>query len=151
MSETKKAASGVAAPETAGERKEMQDPFPVTSYHGGASPSSGIGAVAALLRRGERNALPTREVAAALGVPVRTVRRMVAAERRSGALILSSRKNGGGLFLPSDDATQAAGEISRFICVMTSQCAAQFEVLAAARRALLVLPDQAKIGEVIEE
>lgn len=145
MAELKRAASGVAAPKTAGERKETRDQFPVTSYHGGARPSSGI---AALLGHGPEHGITASRLADIMGVTVRDLRRIVASERMAGRLILADRKHG--LFLPSEQPETATAEITAFITVSERQCRAQLATLKAARQALTTLPGQQRIGEVSE-
>ena len=105
------------------------------------------GKVAALLRHGEENATPTRELCRVLGVGVRQLRLMVARERAEGALILSSNA---GYYLPAPG-KQGIQELRRFIAFGSSKAASLFAALAAARRALRELEKQMEGQMEIQE
>ena len=91
--------------------------------------------VARLLLRGEENAIPGADLAALLGLDVRTLQRIIASERRQGAPILSTAKGTKGYFLP---ATGEAGraEIEDFVKTNSSRARSLFAAIAPARAAL---------------
>ena len=98
-----------------------------------------------LLPTGEQNAISRRELMAITGYTDRQLRKQIAAERRAGALILSSpdRYNGG--YFRHEVGNVA--ELRRFINFMSSHGRATFAVLKAARAALAEMEQ----AEVIEE
>ena len=56
--------------------------------------------IADLLRYGQANAVPHRDLAGITGLDGRTVRAMISAERRAGAAILSNNQTG--YYLPAN-------------------------------------------------
>ncbi len=85
-----------------------------------------------LLPKGKENAISRRTLAMISGLDERTLRRHIAAERRAGALILSSSDtNGGGYYRPAN-----AEEIRRFVASMTRRGKATFAAIAEARKVL---------------
>lgn len=56
--------------------------------------------IADLLRYGQANAVPLRDLAGITGLDGRTVRAMISAERRAGAAILSNNQTG--YYLPAN-------------------------------------------------
>lgn len=76
--------------------------------------------IAALLNPGQAHAVTLRDLESMTGLDGRTVRRMIAAERRAGAAILSDNESG--YYLPASEEEKArfvrsmrhrAGEIMR--------------------------------------
>lgn len=61
--------------------------------------------IADLLRYGQANAVPLRDLAGITGLDGRVVRAMIAAERRAGAAILSDNQTG--YYLPADEEEKA--------------------------------------------
>lgn len=61
--------------------------------------------IADLLRYGQANAVPLRDLAGITGLDGRVVRAMIAAERRAGAAILSD--NVTGYYLPANEEEKA--------------------------------------------
>lgn len=61
--------------------------------------------IADLLRYGQANAVPLRDLAGITGLDGRTVRAMIAAERRAGAAILSDNQTG--YYLPANEEEKA--------------------------------------------
>ena len=61
--------------------------------------------IADLLRYGQANAVPLRDLAGIAGLDGRTVRAMISAERRAGAAILSDNQTG--YYLPANEEEKA--------------------------------------------
>lgn len=61
--------------------------------------------IADLLRYGQANAVPLRDLAGITGFDGRVVRAMIAAERRAGAAILSDNQTG--YYLPANEEEKA--------------------------------------------
>ena len=61
--------------------------------------------IADLLRYGQDNAVPLRDLAGITGLDGRVVRAMIAAERRAGAAILSDNQTG--YYLPANEEEKA--------------------------------------------
>ena len=61
--------------------------------------------IADLLRYGQANAVPLRDLAGITGLDGRVVRAMIAAERRAGAAILSDNMTG--YYLPANEEEKA--------------------------------------------
>lgn len=61
--------------------------------------------IADLLRYGQANAVPLRDLAGIIGLDGRTVRAMISAERRAGAAILSNNQTG--YYLPANEEEKA--------------------------------------------
>lgn len=71
----------------------------------------------------------------------------IAREREAGALILSTCRNGGGYFLPSDgDAGKR--EIAAFVATLRARALNTLRALKAAREALESLDGQVSIDDV---
>ena len=88
-----------------------------------------------ILPTGEQNAISRRELMNITGYTDRELRLQIAAERRAGALILSSTDSvNGGYFRPEDG---NAAELRHFINSMSRRARATFAVLKAARKALV--------------
>lgn len=83
-----------------------------------------------LLPAGADNAVSRRHLSAVVGLSDRMLRRQIAHERHSGALILSSTGRGG-YYRPGD-----ADELRRFVASMSHRASETFTALSAARRAL---------------
>lgn len=85
-----------------------------------------------LLPVGAEYAISRRQLSAITGIPDRQLRRKIAEERRSGALILSSTAEvGGGYFRPAD-----MQELRRWVAMMQSHIAAILAVIRAAQEAI---------------
>lgn len=100
----------------------------------------------AMLPQGELNAISSKELARMIGATsVRELQHRVAAERESGALILSTCK--GGYFRPQDgEAGQA--EISHFIATLRSRALNTLKALRAAKAALAQAKGQITLDEL---
>lgn len=97
-----------------------------------------------ILPTGEQNAISRRELMNITGYTDRQLRRQIAAERRSGALILSSTDSiNGGYFRPEEN---SAVELRRFVNSMSSRARATFLALSAARKALAAIEERG--GEI---
>lgn len=85
-----------------------------------------------LLPVGSENAVSRRQLSAMTGIPDRSLRRKIAAERIAGSLILSSTAEvGGGYYRPGN--TQ---ELRRWVAMMQSHIAAILAVIRAAQEAI---------------
>lgn len=90
--------------------------------------------IAELLRCGEENAIPARELIETSACRSRReLYRQIKRERDSGALILASAK---GFFLPSQDPAQARQEIEAWTSAMTAKSASIQATLKTARESL---------------
>ncbi len=97
-----------------------------------------------ILPEGHRNAISKRDLIALTGMSDRTLRRRIAAERRAGALILSSTESGShGYFRPEPG---NAEELRRYVISMTRRGCETFAALSAARAALKEIESAAKGG-----
>ena len=71
--------------------------------------------------QGERNAIPSRELRKWTGLKTnRDLQIVIAKERAEGKLILSTCRNGGGYFAPSDGAL-GVSEIRSFIATLNNR------------------------------
>lgn len=87
-----------------------------------------------LLPQGEENAIASKSLANMVGATsVRDLQHMVAAERESGALILSTCR--GGYYRPSDG-EQGQREISAFIQTLRARALNTLRAIKTARKAL---------------
>ena len=86
--------------------------------------------------QGERNAVSSRELLKWTGLKTnRDLQIVIAKERAEGKLILSTCRNGGGYFAPSDGALGMA-EIRSFIATLNNRAVNTQKALTAARKAL---------------
>jgi hypothetical protein len=100
--------------------------------------------IADLLPRGEKNAIPTRELMSLSGyASARQLQKQIEAERAAGALILSAST--GGYFRPSAGEVGRA-EICRYEATLRRRAISTFRTLKTARRALRELDGQVQIG-----
>lgn len=85
-----------------------------------------------ILPIGKKNAIGRKELVNLSGLSDRQLRNQIAAERREGALILSSTDSEhSGYFRPA-----SADELRRFVASMTRRGKATFAAIAQARKAL---------------
>ena len=136
MTDKRKAPAGVGTPnEALTETGEA-----LVSYEQNITESGQIqGRIAALLPRGEENALPTLELMALAGyASVRQLQKQIEAERAAGALILSA--SAGGYFLPKNRA-----EILRYERTLHSRAVNTLRTLQSARRALARIDGQMRV------
>ena len=97
-----------------------------------------------ILPEGQQNAISRRELMTLTGLSDRALRLKIAAERRSGALILSSVEQGSsGYFKPEPG---NAGELRRFIASMSHRGRETFAVLKAAKAALAEIESNSEGG-----
>ena len=103
-----------------------------------------------ILPEGEANALKSSDLVRLIGCDSpRELRSMIAKERESGLLILSTCRNGGGYFRPSQgEAGQR--EIAAFIATLHSRAINTLKALKAARAALNVVDGQLFLEECEE-
>lgn len=101
--------------------------------------------IAERLPRGAENAISTEALIAACGVSnIRQLRKMVAAERDAGALILSNTS--GGYFLPSDG-EKGREEMRHFVNTVRSKALNLLKAARPARNALRILDGQERFKE----
>ena len=96
-------------------------------------------AIFEMLPEGRENAISRRNLMSVLGMSDRSLRLAIAAERRAGALILSSTAvDGGGYYRPAN-----AEEIARFVASMERRAKSTFAAVTEARKALRELEEKA--------
>lgn len=89
-----------------------------------------------LLPKGEEHAIRTSELVHLAGVrSARELQNRIATERDEGALILSSCRNGGGYYRPSDG-EQGQQEIAAFIRTLRARALNTLSAIKTARKAL---------------
>ena len=88
--------------------------------------------VVEFLKRGKQKAIPSKQLAKMVGCKnVRDLRALISKERQQGAVILSTSRNGGGYYLPSD-----ADEVREFIRTLDARARHTFLALRSARKYL---------------
>ena len=96
---------------------------------------SGIGGIEVIvefLKKGKQKAIPSKQLAKMVGCKnVRDLRALVSQERRQGAVILSTSRNGGGYYLPAN-----AEEVQEFIRTLDARARHTFLALRSARKYL---------------
>lgn len=131
MNKTKKAAPVLAHRERQAETAATISHNHYTKTHGQKQ-----GFVESLLPQGEANALSSRELVQLTGFrSVRDLQFEIAREREAGALILSTCRNGGGYFLPSDGA-EGTREMCAFVTTLRARAFHTLKALKAAREML---------------
>ena len=96
-------------------------------------------AIFEMLPEGCENAISRRNLMTVLGMSDRSLRLAIAAERRAGALILSSTcVDGSGYYRPAN-----AEEIARFVASMERRAKSTFAAVTEARKALRELEEKA--------
>ena len=100
------------------------------------------GRIEAMLPRGERNAVCSKDLMSVLGLAnTRQLREAINFERMHGALILSTVRNRGGYFLPSPGEA-GRREIAAFIRTVNARAVNSQRIRRTARQALTVLDGQ---------
>lgn len=100
------------------------------------------------LPQGEANAIRTSELVRLTGVrSARDLQNKIAAERESGYIILSSCRNGGGYYRPSDG-QEGQREIAAFIQTLRARALNTLKVLKTARKALEGAEGQITLDEL---
>ena len=103
---------------------------------------AGQGPISRLLMHGAENAMPKGQIMALAGLTAeRQFLKLVEAERKHGALILSTREHGGGWYLP-DKGEKGRAEIERHRATLVSKAVSMLRTAEAERMALNVLPGQ---------
>lgn len=101
-----------------------------------------------LLPQGEENAIRTSELVRLTGYrSARDLQNKIAAEREQGHIILSSCRNGGGYYLPSDG-PEGQAEISHFVATLRSRALNTLKALRAAKAALAKAEGQITLDEL---
>lgn len=96
-------------------------------------------AIFEMLPEGCENAISRRNLMTVLGMSDRSLRLAIAAERRAGALILSSTcVDGSGYYRPAN-----VEEIARFVASMERRAKSTFAAVTEARKALRELEEKA--------
>ncbi len=96
-------------------------------------------AIFEMLPEGCENAISRRNLMTVLGMSDRSLRLAIAAERRAGALILSSTcVDGSGYYRPAN-----AEEIARFVSSMERRAKSTFAAVSEARKILKELEEKA--------
>lgn len=98
-----------------------------------------MGMIFEMLPEGCENAISRRNLMTVLEMPDRSLRLAIAAERRAGALILSSTAvDGGGYYRPANPE-----EIARFVSSMERRAKSTFAAVTEARKALREIEEKA--------
>lgn len=119
------------------------------NYHNTTS-GCAQGRVYDLIPQGEANAISTAALVRLTGMKsARELQARIANERGQGFLILSTCRNGGGYFKPSDGET-GQREIAAFVNTLRARAANTFRALYAARAALAVMDGQTEFDEMEE-
>ncbi len=101
-----------------------------------------------MLLQGEQNAISSTELVRLTGFKsVRELQNEIARERETGALILSTCRNGGGYFLPSPGEA-GRREISAFVATLRARAINTLRALKAAREALEGLDGQVSLDDL---
>lgn len=97
------------------------------------------------LKKGRKSAIPAKELARMMGYSdTRQLRHEIERERRSGFVILSSQRKGGGYYLPGDMA-----EIDEYIATQTKRAVTTFALMRSALRfRKLMQPGQLYMAEM---
>lgn len=117
--------------------------FPGSDFSTGSNKTQ---AIFDLLPVGESNAISSKQLANIVGTSsIRDLQNRVASEREQGALILSTCRNGGGYFKPSDGA-EGRAEIERYIRTLRSRALNTLHILRSAKAA--VASDSELAGQI---
>lgn len=101
-----------------------------------------------LLPQGEANAIRTNELVRLTGSrSARDLQNKIAIERERGHIILSSCRNGGGYYLPSDG-PEGQAEISHFVATLRSRALSTLKAIRAAKTALAQAEGQITLDEL---
>lgn len=123
----------------------------MTALHGTSNPVSDLitkkaasqGMIASILPHGKENAISAKKLCEMSGIETtRQLQKRIAAERKDGALILSSAS--GGYFLPSDG-EQGREEIIEYVATLCARAINTLRTLRPAKQALSVLAGQEAI------
>ena len=102
-----------------------------------------------ILPFGEENAISSKVLAQMVGASsVRELQHRVATEREHGALILSSCRNGGGYYRPSDG-PEGKREIAAFIQTLQARALNTLVAIRAARKALEAVEGQLNLDDTV--
>ena len=90
------------------------------------------------LKAGKDNAIPSKQLVKMVSCgSVRELQALISQERQQGAVILSTSRNGGGYYLPSD-----ADEVREFVRTLDARARHTFLALRSARKYLRDLEEQ---------
>ena len=104
--------------------------------------------VADFLLQGEANAISTKLLVEMTGArSARQLRNIIERERLNGTLILSTVRNGGGYFLPSEGA-EGKAEINAFVRTVHARAVNSLAILKSARQALQEIDGQQSLEGV---
>lgn len=102
-----------------------------------------MGQIVDLLLAGRENAIPSKDLAKLAGLSsVRELQRLIARERATGAVILSTCESGGGYFLPA-----CQDEIRAFVRTLDARAKNTNCALRSARAALKMGEKEAAPGD----
>ena len=99
-----------------------------------------------LLNKGHENKVTKTNLLSVLGMSERELVKQIHNERKAGALILSTTTDGGGYFLPANDA-----ELKAYIKSMENRAANTFVAIRSARAALKEDAGQLTFSDVLPE
>ncbi len=104
--------------------------------------------VALRLKRGEKNAISSKNLVMLSGLrSARDLRMEIARERAAGALILSVCRNGGGYFLPSEG-EEGQREIAAFVATLSALALNTLRAIKSAKSVLRTVNGQIGFDEI---
>lgn len=122
--------------------------FPSFDFSTGSNKTQ---AIFDLLPVGESNAISSKQLANIVGTSsVRDLQNRIAAEREQGALILSTCRNGGGYYRPSNG-PEGQREIAAFIQTLRARALSTLKILRTAKAALSGLDGQMDLDDFLQQ
>lgn len=150
MSEQKKKAAPVLAHRERQTETAVLSETTISQNHYTKTREQEQGFVESLLPQGEANALSSRELVQLAGFrSVRELQAEIAREREAGALILSTCRNGGGYFIPSDGA-EGTREMCAFVATLRARAFHTLKALKTAREVLQHIDGQLGLDDLEE-
>lgn len=149
MNKTEKAARGAGTPGRQMETAALSETtISQSNYTRTGEPKQGF--VESLLPQGVANALSSRELVQLTGFrSVRELQAEIAREREAGALILSTCRNGGGYFIPSDG-VEGTREMCAFVATLRARAFHTLKALKTAREVLQHIDGQLDLYDLEE-
>lgn len=149
MNENKRSRPSVAAPRRQAETAVLSETT-ISQKHYTKTHEQEQRFIESLLPQGEANALSSRELVQLTGFrSVRELQAEIAREREAGALILSTCRNGGGYFLPSDGA-EGTREMCAFVATLRARAFHTLKALKTAREVLQHIDGQLDLDDLEE-
>lgn len=149
MNKREKAARGAATPGRQTETAVLNETtISQSNYTKTGEQEQGF--VESLLPQGEKKALASRKLVKLTGFrSVRELQAEIAREREAGALILSTCRNGGGYFIPSDG-IEGVHEMSEFVATLRARAFHTLRSLKTVREVLQHIDGQLGLDDLEE-